>query len=319
MSVLAGMAMALAMAGSQAADDSGWPTMHAGERDEQFICAIDPASWTRTWRGRHQAVEVCVFGEATIGGVPFTHSTATIEWRCGLNGRTAHRTSVSYHRAGEPEAVATQSEGYGVSEGLATPCLSWNDSAARTDRMDAATFVGGRLRAWGAAPQPRTPEPAGPRWAEWLSAENSGAACALAVEDLLRRDRVAIGRFACVYDPKVYTPHRLGAGPGGQPQHFRHERGFVAARCDQRRITWSQGDLYESADDRTPYRIGTNEDGLYLGPYARYRQVQDEAMVDLLCAHRGGRPETAGSLDDFIRARLTAWAAGSGGRARGIR
>lgn len=308
MSVLASMALSLAVAGSPAADD--WPTMHTGEPDEPFICAIDPSSWRRTWRGRPQAVEVCVFGDATIGGVPFTHSTATIEWRCGFNERTARRTSVSYHRAGRPQALATQSEGYGVSEGVATPCLGWNDSTARTDRIDATAFVADRLLAWGKQVPSGGVESAGPRWAEWPSTGHPGAACALAVEDLLRRSRVAIGRFACVYDSKVYTPYRRGAGRDGRPLHFRLERGFVAARCDQRRISWSQGDLYESADDRMPYRIGTSEDGLYLGPYARYGQVQDEAMVDLLCAEGGGRLETAGSLDDFIRARLTAWATG---------
>lgn len=306
MSVLAGITAALAMTSFQAAGDSGWPTTHAGDGDGRYVCALDPSSWRRTWRGRPQAVEVCVFGDATIGGVPFTHSTATIEWRCGFNERTARRTSVSYHRAGQPTALATQAEGYGLSEGSATPCLSWNGSAARSDRIDAAAFVTDRLRTWGVAPQPGAPAPVSPRWAEWPSAENAGAACAVALEDLLRRGQVAIGRFACVYDPEVYTPHRLGAGPGGRPLQFRHERGFVAARCDQRRISFSQGDLYETQEDRTPYRIGTREDGLYLGPYAAYGSVRDEAMLDLLCTDRGG-PGTAGSLEDFVRLRLAAW------------
>lgn len=302
MYVVIGMALASAVAGSQTADESGWPTMSAGEGDTPFVCAIDPSSWRRTWGGRRKAVEVCVFRRATIGGVSFTHSVANIEWRCGFNG-SVRRTSLSYYRAGEPEPLATQSEGYDVSDGQASPCLSWNDSTPGPRRIDTETFVADRLRAWGALVAPGASGPVAPRWSELASAADSGAACAVALEDLLRREQVAIGRFACVYDPNVHTPYRLQAGRRLQ---FRHERGFAAARCDLRRVFWSQGDLYKTAEDRTPVRIETN----YFGPYARYGPLPDEAVVDLLCSETGERPDAAGSLDDFMRARLAAWATG---------
>ncbi len=300
------MALLLAaIAPREPPNEASWPTMSVGAAGEQVICAIDPSTWERTWRGHPQAVEVCVYGNATVGGAPVTHSTARIEWRCGAG--SAARSSVAFYQLGRREPVAIQREGYGTDDGAATPCASWNSSAARADREDAEAFVSRQLAAWGGirASPPFEGNPS--RWTEWPAEAGSGVGCALALEDLMRRERVAIGRFACVYDPEVYTPHRLGAGRDGQPLHFRHERGFVAARCDLRQLYWSQGEYFETAQDRTPYRAGSRDDGLYLGPFARYRGAQDAAILELLCADQPGPPTGEGDLDQFVRTRLAAW------------
>jgi hypothetical protein len=298
---------ALAVQAGEPAADPRW-RITVDSPDDRIVCAIDQTSWRRGPRGP-RATELCVYGGATVGAAPFTHTLATLEWRC-TDRPSVDRNAVNYRLRGLDRPLAVQTEGVNATSGdlLAWACERPPQRAVLPDSLDAEAFVDRRLAAWGEFP-PGDAAPPPPAWLPLDTGRETGAACALATDDLVRWGAVAVGRVACVYDPDRRTPHRLEAGPGRRPLTFRHERGLVVARCRSGQLGWSRGELFPGPTSRRPYRIGSrsHDQAPYLGPVALYTAAAADALAARLCEDPVIASSRPGRLEDFVAATLADW------------